>query len=161
VLTNQFLQSSPKHQSQQLNLRHLRANQLRQKNQRLQLSHQSILLPTSRRHCKETSVYILTLSPLLSPINSYSTLCICTSTPTPVPIPIVDDSRLLPLRAPQPHRTSIGYMGTCPRDTTAPSVSHGLMVRRGLEAWCCIGHYSNVLGPSQGSLERSLWIPPD
>jgi hypothetical protein len=36
--------------------------------------------------CKGTSVHILTLSPLLSPINSYSTLCICTSTPTPVPI---------------------------------------------------------------------------
>jgi hypothetical protein len=33
----------------------------------------------------------ITLSPLLSPINSYSTLCICTSTPTPVLIIIVDD----------------------------------------------------------------------
>jgi hypothetical protein len=31
----------------------------------------------------------------------------------------------------------------------------------GLEAWCCIGHYIYVLGPSQGSSERSLWIPPD
>jgi hypothetical protein len=41
--------------------------------------------------CKGTSVHILTLSPLLSPINSYSTLCICTSTPTPVPTPKVDD----------------------------------------------------------------------
>jgi hypothetical protein len=41
--------------------------------------------------CKGTSVHILTLSPLLSPINSYSTLCTCTSTPTPVPIPKVDD----------------------------------------------------------------------
>jgi hypothetical protein len=134
--------------------------------------------------CKGTSVHILTLSPLLSPINSYSTLCICTSTPTPVPTPIVDDyhhqrsmttisdsrgplhikvidSRLLPPFAPQPHQTSIGYMGTCPRDTTAPSASCGLMVRRGLEAWCCIGHYVNVLGPSQGSSEHSLWIPPD
>jgi hypothetical protein len=37
------------------------------------------------------NITILTLSPLLSPINSYSTLCICTSTPTPVPIPIVDN----------------------------------------------------------------------
>jgi hypothetical protein len=42
-------------------------------------------------NCKGTLVHTLTLSPLLSPINSYSTLCICTSTPTPVPIPIVDD----------------------------------------------------------------------
>jgi hypothetical protein len=41
--------------------------------------------------CKGTSVHTLTLSPLLYPINSYSTLCRCTSTPTPVPIPIVDD----------------------------------------------------------------------
>jgi hypothetical protein len=52
-------------------------------------------------------------------------------------------------------------MGTCPRDTMAPSASRGLMVRRGLEAWCCIGHYIYVLGPSQGPSERSLWIPPD
>jgi hypothetical protein len=43
------------------------------------------------KSCKGTSVHILTLSLLLSPINSYSTLCICTSTPTPVPIPIVND----------------------------------------------------------------------
>jgi hypothetical protein len=45
----------------------------------------------SGQSCKGTSVHILTLSPLLYPINSYSTLCICTCTPTPVPIPIVDD----------------------------------------------------------------------
>jgi hypothetical protein len=87
--------------------------------------------------CKGTSVYILTLSSLLSPVNSYSTLCICTSTPTPVPTPIVNDyhhqrsttsisnsrwplhikvvnSRLLPPLAPQPHRTSIRYMATRP-----------------------------------------------
>jgi hypothetical protein len=73
----------------------------------------------------------------------------------------VIDSHLLLTLVPQQHRTSIGYMGTCPHDTMAPSASHGLMVIRGLEAWCCIGHYINVLGPSQGSSERSLWIPPD
>jgi hypothetical protein len=69
--------------------------------------------------------------------------------------------RLPSLLTPQPHRTSIGYMGTRPCDTTAPSVSRGLMVSRGLEAWCCIGHYINVLRPNQGSSEHSLWIPPD
>jgi hypothetical protein len=116
--------------------------------------------------CKGTSVHLLTLPPLLPP--------------TPVPTPRVDDyhhqglttsisinrrprhikvvdSHLLPPLAPQLHRTSIGYMGTCPRDTTAPSMSHGLMV----EAWYCIGHYIYVLGPSQGSSEHSLWIPPN
>jgi hypothetical protein len=49
-------------------------------------------------------------------------------------------------------------MGTCPCDTIAPSASRVLMVMGGLEAWCCIGHYIYVLGPSQGSSERSLWI---
>jgi hypothetical protein len=78
----------------------------------------------------------------------------------PLHIKVVD-SWLLPLLTPQPHWTSIGYMGTCPCNTMAPSVSCGLMVRRGLEAWCCIGHYINVLGPSQGSSDHSLWIPPD
>jgi hypothetical protein len=78
----------------------------------------------------------------------------------PLHIKVVD-SRLLPPLAPQLYRTSIGYMGTRPRNTMAPSMSRGLMVRRGLEAWCCIGHYINVLRPSQGSSERSLWIPPD
>jgi hypothetical protein len=48
-----------------------------------------------------------------------------------------------------------------PRDTMAPSASRGLMVMRGLEAWCCIGHYINVLRPGLGSSECSLWIPPD
>jgi hypothetical protein len=73
----------------------------------------------------------------------------------------VIDSQLLPPLTPQPYQTSIGYMGICPRNTMAPSASRGLMVRRGLEAWCCIGHYINVLRPSQGSSEHSLWIPPD
>jgi hypothetical protein len=124
--------------------------------------------------CKGTSVHLLTLPPLLSPIpscplNPYSTLCICThhhqgsttSNNRWLCILQVVDSWLLPLLAPPPPWTSIGYMGTCPRDTTAPSASCGLRIRRGLEAWCCIGHYINVLRPNQGSLERSLWISPD
>jgi hypothetical protein len=126
--------------------------------------------------CKGTSVHLLTLPPLLSPIpscplNPYSTLCICThhhqgsttsiSNSRWLCILQVVDCWLLPLLAPLPPQTSIRYMGTCPRDTTAPSVSRGLRIRRGLEAWCCIGHYINVLRPNQGSSEHSLWISPD
>jgi hypothetical protein len=83
--------------------------------------------------------------------------------------PIVDDlcilqvvdSQLLPPLAPPPPRTSIGYIGTRPQVTTALSASRGLRIKRGLEAWCCIGHYIYVLRPNQGSSERSLWISPD
>jgi hypothetical protein len=126
--------------------------------------------------CKGTSVHLLTLPPLLSPIpsypfNPYSTLCICThhhqgsttsiSNSRWLRILEVADSRLLPPLAPPPPQTSIGYIGTCPQDTMAPSASRGLRIRRGLEAWCCIGYYINVLRPNQGFSERSLWISPD
>jgi hypothetical protein len=128
------------------------------------------------KSCKGTSVHILTLSPLLShqlllhPVHMYIHSYPCTNTNSrqlsisnsqwPLHIKVVD-SRLLPPLIPQPHQTNIGYMGTRPHDTTAPSMSRGLTVRRGLEAWCCIEYYINVLGPSQGSLECSLWILPD
>jgi hypothetical protein len=126
---------------------------------------------TVRGHLSISLPYLL--NSLLSsyPLNPYSTLCICThhhqgsttsiSNSRWLRILEVVDSRLLPPLAPPPPRTSIGYIGTHPRDTTAPSASRGLRIRRGLEAWCCIGHYINVLRPNQGSSERSLWISPD
>jgi hypothetical protein len=125
---------------------------------------------------KGISVHLLTLPPLLSPIlfyplNSHSTLCICThhhqesttcisNSRWPSHTKVVD-SQLPPPLTPQSPQTSIGYIGTRPQDTMAPSASRGLRVRRGLEAWCCIEHYINVLRPNQGSSEHSLWIPPD
>jgi hypothetical protein len=138
-----------------------------------------------RGHLSISLLYLVYSLPSSPTLSSPTPLCAYVHPPTPVPIPrvnnyhhqgsmtsisnsrrplyikVVINSHLLPPLAPQLHRTSIGYMGTCPHNTTAPSMSHGLMVMRGLKAWCCIGHYMYVLRPSQGSSEHSLWIPPD
>jgi hypothetical protein len=93
-------------------------------------------------YCKGTSVHILTLSPLLSPINSYSTPCICTSTPTPVPIPIVDDIRISscrPSTPPSAHTSATsdkywihGDMSTRYYGTLRVTWTHGKERLRGL-----------------------------
>jgi hypothetical protein len=78
--------------------------------------------------------------------------------------PKVVDIRRLPPLVPQRHRTCLGCLRIGPCDTTAPSAvtwkaSYGRLgtVRLGT----VITSIYFVVGPSQGSLEHSLWIAPD
>jgi hypothetical protein len=78
--------------------------------------------------------------------------------------PKVDDFLLLSPLAPQQHRTSFGHIGTHPHDTTAPSTVTWMAINGRLGTGRLgIVNFSilSVDRPSQGSLERSLWISPD
>jgi hypothetical protein len=78
--------------------------------------------------------------------------------------PKVIDFLLLPLLIPQQHWTSLGHIGTGPCDTTASSAVMWMAINGRLgtgKLGTVILSISFVVGPSQGSLECSLWISPD
>jgi hypothetical protein len=133
-------------------------------------------------NCKGTSIRFLTSS-LLSyspPVHMYSPH---TSVPSPgttpqsqrpsysksddfpdVDSPEVVNFPLLPLLVPQQHRMYLGRIRIGPRDTMAPSAvtwkaNYGRLGTGRLGTVITSIYF--VVGPSQGSLECSLWISPN
>jgi hypothetical protein len=78
--------------------------------------------------------------------------------------PKVIETLRLPLLVPQQHTMCLGHIRIGPCDTMAPSAvtwkaSYGRLGTGRLGT--AITSIYFVVGPSQGSLERSLWISPD
>jgi hypothetical protein len=119
--------------------------------------------------CKVTSIHFLTspllsYSPLVHMYFSHTFVLSPGTTPKADDFPNVDslkviDFLLLPLLIPQQHQMSLGCIRTGLCDTMAPSTVMWMAIYRRLGT--VILSISFVVGPSQGSLERSIWISPD